>query len=105
MALAALPKQGQEFLDARTKRVSRPWWQFFVETRIQVVSVNTSVSAQTIDLAKLDGRLIVIKDESGNATANPITILGLVDNTLNPQISTDYGVLRVYANDRVWQSW
>lgn len=78
---------------------------FLNQLRINFVGVDTSAGPQTVDLAKVQGQAIVIKDEAGNATANPITILGTVDGVVNPTIATDYGVLRVYPSKRVWQSW
>ncbi len=100
--LSPLPRESEPLLDPRTKGLSRPYRRFFADTRVQVVGVNTSASAQTVDLATLDGKLIVIKDESGNAGANPITLLGTVETVLNPTISTNYGVLRIYGHDGLW---
>ncbi len=103
--LTPLPKESEPFFDQRTKKLSRSWWRFFADTRVQIVAVDTSNSAQSIDLASLDGRLMVIKDVSGNATANPITLLGTVDGVVNPTIATDYGVLKIFGYNATWQSW
>ncbi len=103
--LTPLPKDAEPFFDPRTKKLGRSWRRFFTDTRVQVIGVDTSATAQSIDLASLDGRLIVIKDESGNAGANAITLLGTVEGAVNPTISTNYGVERIYGHDNLWFRW
>jgi hypothetical protein len=73
----------------------------------------TSVSATravTLPTATgLAGKVFIIKDESGSATATgtkTITIVGTVDGTSNPTaINTAYGVYRIYSDGTNWFSW
>jgi hypothetical protein len=67
-------------------------------------SVNTS-AALTLTLpspATVTGELIIIKDVSGSATTNNITITGgsgiLIDNATTLIISTNYGAVVLYSN-------
>ena len=103
--LAQMPRESEPILDPRTKGLSRPYRRFFLETRVQVVGVDTSATAQTIDLATLAAQLIVVKDESGNAAANPITLSGTIEGAVNPTISTNYGFVKIYGHDGLWFYW
>ena len=75
---------------------SRPMRQFLLDLRINFVCVDTSTGPQTINLAALDGLQLVIKDVTGNATANPITLTNTVDGVVNPTITTDYDILKIF---------
>ncbi len=44
------------------------------------------------------GKILTIKDESGNAAFHRIRIVGTVDGVANPIIDADYGVMRIYTN-------
>ena len=52
------------------------------------------------------GRRLVIKDESGDASTNNITVSpaggALIDGAASYVISTDYGVLEIYSNGTNW---
>jgi hypothetical protein len=54
------------------------------------------------------GRVYVIKDESGAATAHPISIRAsageTIDGTATLVIGTNYGVLRVISSGKSWFS-
>ena len=67
-------------------------------------SAPRSVHLATVDLAP--GRVIIIKDESGVAATNNITIDGQGGQTIDGQasvtISANYGVLRVYSDGSNW---
>jgi len=77
------------------------------ETVVAMVDT-TSIRAVTLsDTDKQLGRLVVIKDESGNATAMPITVTpqtGTVDGAPNVSITADYGSLRLYSDGSDWFS-
>lgn len=62
---------------------------------IYVVSVDTSVSPQTVNLSVVQG-FTIIKDISGNASVNNITLTGTVEGVVNPLINTNYGAYHVY---------
>jgi hypothetical protein len=103
MALQPLPYK-ESLLDAKSGLPSPAWLSFFKRTRIQFLSITTTTSPQSVNLAKQEADVLVIKDVSGTAATNPITVLGTVDGTVNPTISVNYGVLRLYA-DRGWWTW
>lgn len=101
--LATLPKDSEPLIDPRTRGVSRPWKRFFLDTRIQIIGIDTTVvGPHLVDLSKLDGGLIAIKDEGGAASTNPITITGTVETIVDPQITTDYGAVLIYAHNGLW---
>jgi len=103
--LSPLPRNSEPFFDPRTRNLSRPWRRFFADTRTQVIGIDTSTSPQSVDLGVIEGGLIVIKDEAGNAAANPITLLGTVQGTANPVINTNYGFVNIYGHDGLWFYW
>lgn len=47
----------------------------------------------------------MVKDESGGAATNNITVVATVDGASNPVITANYGVIRVYSNGTNWFSW
>jgi hypothetical protein len=66
-------------------------------TGIYFIPVNTSVSAQSVDLKSRVKGHTIIKDSTGNAAAHNITLVGTVDGVVNPVINTNYGMMRVVA--------
>ena len=50
------------------------------------------------------GDVLTVKDESGDAGANNITLVGTVDGAVDPTISANYGVSNVYSNGTAWFS-
>ena len=54
----------------------------------------------TLPLAPSSGRMLIIKDESGNASTNPITVLGTVDNDTGGFIIQldNGGIQMIYRN-------
>jgi hypothetical protein len=44
------------------------------------VNATTTINVTLPDLIGFPGRMIIIKDESGNCSSNPIVVLGNVDN-------------------------
>jgi hypothetical protein len=76
-----------------------------------ILGVTDTTAARTITLAtadNIDGRIIIIKDESGGASTNHITIVTegseTIDGAVSITITVDYGVLRVYSNGTNWFS-
>lgn len=77
-----------------------------------IIGVTDTSAARTITLATSateDGKLIIIKDESGAAGTNNITIQGeggeTIDGAATKTINTNYGVLRVFSNGTNWFTW
>lgn len=54
-----------------------------------------------------NGRRLIIKDKSGNASTNNITVSGAqtVDGAASKTINTNYGVLRVESDGSNWFTW
>lgn len=76
-----------------------------------ILGVTDTSVARTMTLSTVDavaGKIIHIKDESGGATANNITIdtegSELIDGQATATISVNYGVLRVYSDGTNWFS-
>lgn len=67
---------------------------------VTTYDIDTSVSAQSINLNSYVKGLTIIKDVSGNASANNITLIGTVDGVVDPVISTDYGSIRLIRNTK-----
>lgn len=71
------------------------------------VGVSDTSAPRTLTLATPLGRrrIHIIKDESGAASANPITVDGsgaLIDGQATAQIATDYGSLSLISNGTNW---
>jgi hypothetical protein len=65
-----------------------------------IYDIDTSASAPSLDLNIYVKGLTIIKDVSGNASANNITLVGTVDGVVDPVISTDYGAIRLIRNTK-----
>lgn len=50
------------------------------------------------------GKRLIIKDESGAAVTNHITIAGTIDGATQ-SIATNYGVARLYSDGTAWHTW
>lgn len=76
-----------------------------------IIAVTSTAAARTITLRTEDTvgrRIYIIKDESGGAAANNITVdtagSALIDGAATAVIATNYGVLRIYCNGTNWFS-
>jgi hypothetical protein len=73
-----------------------------------IVGVTNTVTPRNITLPSAAsfkaGGILNVKDESGGAATNNITIVGTVDGSVNPFISANYGVMRLYSNGSAWFS-
>jgi hypothetical protein len=50
-------------------------------------------------------QIFIIKDETGNAGTDNITLVGTIDGATNKSISTGYGAIRLYSNGTAYFSW
>lgn len=83
-----------------------------VTSRLYLEALNTSITApRTITLPTAigaPGKLYIIKDESGVAATNNITVATTsgqtIDNAASKSLNTNYGFLRVYSNGANWFS-
>jgi len=62
--------------------------------------IDTSASAPSLDLHIYVKGLTIIKDVSGNASVNNITLVGTVDGVVDPVINSDYGSIRLIRNTK-----
>jgi hypothetical protein len=75
-----------------------------------IIGVTSTAAARTITLPSASaggaaGRFYVVKDESGAAATNNITITaaaGAIDGAANVKITTNYGAVRLYSNGANW---
>lgn len=76
-----------------------------------IIGVTSTAAARTITLDdddKIAGRIIIVKDESGAAGTNNITVqaeTGNIDGGASVAISANYGVCRVYSDGTNWFTW
>ena len=77
-----------------------------------LIGVTSTAAARTITLparALEVGKHYVVKDESGGAAANNITIdpegTVQIDGGATATISTNYGVVRLYSDGSKWFTW
>lgn len=77
-----------------------------------LVAVTDTSAPRTITLATADvedGRVIIVKDESGGAAANNITVATqgaeTIDGAATQTISANYGALRIYSDGSNWFLW
>lgn len=75
-----------------------------------LIAVTSTAAARTINLPAAAtagaGKMYFIKDESGGAAANNITIdpsgAELIDGAATKLINTNYGAMRIYCNGTAW---
>lgn len=75
-----------------------------------VIGITSTASARTVTLPKASkikqGQMVIVKDESGAAGTNNITVDGdgseTIDGSATKVISSNYGVLRIYSNGSNW---
>ena len=74
-----------------------------------IIGVTDTTAARTITLSTFDnkeGNIIMVKDESGGAGTNNITVATegteTVDGATSKVINLNYGVLRFYSNGTNW---
>jgi len=85
---------------------------YSVLTTDYLIAYTTLTAARTITLPTavgVTGQQYIIKDESGNATTNHITVATTssqtVDGASTASISAAYGIVRVYSNGANWFTW
>lgn len=65
---------------------------------VTIRQIDTSTGPVSRSLETYVNGLTIFKDITGDAGANPITLTGTVDGVVDPQISTNFGVFRVFRN-------
>lgn len=71
--------------------------------RDNLLLINTAAGPVTVDLeqpARVHGLVLTIKKI--DASANAITILGTVDGTVNPTLTTQYSGMQIIADETGW---
>ena len=66
-------------------------------TEVIVYEFDTSSAPQTFDITAVTG-LALIKDISGNAAANNITLVGTVEGVVDPVINTNFGYIGIFQS-------
>lgn len=67
-------------------------------------SVKTYITLPTIGSNVKDGRVVIIKDESGHAQLTPIKIVGIVDNDPNgAELRINNGALQLIYSNGCWR--
>jgi hypothetical protein len=66
--------------------------------KTEVVEIDSSSGPVSVTISDYVGQkqLVVFKDATGTASGNNITLVGTVDGAVDPVISTDYGIYRVF---------
>jgi len=72
---------------------------------INSIPIDTSSGPVTIDIGDLMEGYNLIKDVTGNAGANNITLVGTVETVINPVINVNYGMLHIYAYQGSYFNW
>lgn len=77
-----------------------------------IIGITSTASARTVTLSTaetVDGRVIIVKDESGAAGTNAITIVTegaqLIDGAASLDINANYGAARLYSDGQNWYTW
>ena len=70
-----------------------------------ILEIDTSGGPVSVDLNLIGSAKTVIKDITGNAGANNITINATVDGVASPVINTNFGVFHVYSSKFGFMSW
>jgi hypothetical protein len=68
----------------------------------EVVFVNHTAAINVTLPAATNGKVITIKDISGNAKINNITIIGNIDGTTNYIVDVDYFAIKLVSNGTAW---
>ena len=80
-----------------------------ISNGIFIVNSDTSVSAQLYELSEYvtaSRGFVIFKDLSGNAATNNITLVGTVEGAVDPTISTNFGLYKVYlGSDGDFHTW
>jgi hypothetical protein len=105
-----MPDANIDLADVNAHKVSRLGTAASVQTSGQtLIGVTDTTAPRTITLATADavlGKLVYIKDESGGATTNNITVdtqgAETIDGVASVAISVDYGALRLYSDGSNW---
>lgn len=76
-----------------------------------IIGVTNTAAPRTITLASADcvpGKIFIIKDESGGAGTNNITIDTqggkTIDGALSVSITVDFGSVRIYSDGVNWET-
>lgn len=98
-------------LGIKVKRTATAGDYNVTETDV-IIGVTDTSAPRTIGLPSsivADGKIVIIKDESGGAGTNAITISTesgeTIDGNPSTEINTDYGVIRLYSDGSNWFTW
>lgn len=87
----------QSFQDDLDKAIKSINSELGIIGTINMIQVDTSGGPTTYNLDETVRDFTEFKDVGGNASGNPITLIGVVvDDTTDPVINTDYGSYKVF---------
>lgn len=81
---------------------------------VNTITVSTTITTESVILCNqissinvtlptpIDGKVITIKDISGNSKTNNIIIIGTIDNTTNYKIQTNYEAVKLVSDGTNW---
>lgn len=73
---------------------------------INLIQVETTAVATSFELDQYVDAMTLFKDITGDAAANPITLVGTVDGVFSPQINTNFGWFGVFlGDDGLYHQW
>jgi hypothetical protein len=72
---------------------------------INPIPIDTSTAPVTIDVGDLPNGFNLIKDVTGNASSNNITLTGTIEGVTDPIINVDYGMLHIFVLDGAYYNW
>jgi hypothetical protein len=81
---------------------------YSVQTTDCIVAYTALSATRAVTLpaaSTVTNQIFIIKDETGNAGTDNITLVGTIDGATNKSISTGYGAIRLYSNGTAYFSW
>ena len=75
---------------------------YTIERNDTFIAVDAGVVSITLAGEKDPGRRVIIKDTGGNAGTTTITVVGSVDGSANPTITTNFGSIRLISDGTAW---
>ena len=95
LQLINLVKENQEFSAAEIVRLTN---QLTFFRTINLIEVFTD-TPQVVNLNQRVFGMAIVKDIFGNASGNPIQMIGTVEGVVDPTINTDWGFYKVYRSE------
>ncbi len=79
-------------------QVSANYTQVYNDEFIAVTGISAPFNVTLLAASLWKGKTLTIKDESGTAATNNVTVVGTIEGTANRVINTNFGILKLYSN-------